>query len=62
MGQELKFLAPVRPGDTVSATVEVAALDTDKNIAVLRTFCTNQDGVLVVDGQAKVKPPLTPED
>lgn len=62
MGQELKFLAPVRPGDTVSATVAVAALDTDKNVAVLRTFCTNQDGVLVVDGQAKVKPPLTPED
>ncbi len=58
LGQELRFLSPVRPGDTVTATVEVSSLDTAKNVAVLHTTCTNQDGVQVVDGQAKVKPPV----
>lgn len=62
MGQELKFLAPVRPGDTVTAAAEVVELNLDRNTAVLRTTCVNQDGVLVVDGQARVKPPLSPAD
>lgn len=56
--QSLRFLAPVRPGDTVTATVEVLELNPDKNVACLRTVCTNQNGKQVVDGQAKVKPPL----
>lgn len=56
--QNLRFLSPVRPGDTVTATVEVVDLDSAKNTALLRTICTNQDGKQVVDGLAKVKPPL----
>lgn len=58
MGQEVKFLAPVRPGDTITATVEVSELDTAKNVAKLRTVCTNQNGVQVADGCATVKPPI----
>ena len=58
--QNLRFLFPVRPGDTITATVEVVDLDPTKNTALLRTICTNQDGKQVVDGLAKVKPPLPP--
>lgn len=59
--QNLRFLFPVRPGDTITATVEVVDLDPTKNTALLRTICTNQDGKQVVDGLAKVKPPLPTE-
>ena len=58
MEQNLRFLSPVRPGDTITATVEVVELDRAKNVALLHTVCTNQDGKQVVDGQAKVKPLL----
>ena len=59
--QNLRFLFPVRPGDPITATVEVVDLDPTKNTALLRTICTNQDGKQVVDGLAKVKPPLPTE-
>lgn len=58
MEQNLRFLSPVRPGDTITATVEVLELDCAKNTAILHTICTNQDGKQIVDGQAMVKPPL----
>ncbi len=57
MGQDLKFLAPVRMGDTVTAEVEVIEKDETKNRMVLRTKVTNQEGKIVIDGQAKVMPP-----
>jgi len=52
MGQELKFLAPVKIGDTVTATVEVIELIEGKNRVILRTTVTNQNGVVVTDGKA----------
>jgi 3-hydroxybutyryl-CoA dehydratase len=52
MGQELSFKAPVKIGDTVTATVEVIELIEAKNRVICRTTVTNQDGVLVVDGKA----------
>lgn len=55
--QELKFLAPVRIGDTITAKVEVSELIEDKNKVVLRTTCTNQKNELVVDGEALMSPP-----
>ena len=54
MKQELNFLAPVYIGDTVTATVEVIEKIEAKNRAVLRTCVTNQDGEIVVDGQATI--------
>lgn len=54
MGQELQFRAPVKIGDTVTATVEVLEKIEAKNRLVLRTTVTNQDGVLVTDGKATV--------
>lgn len=56
--QDLVFLSPVFVGDTIKAVVEVKDIDVEKNIAILHTFCINQDGVTVVDGTAIVKPPL----
>lgn len=55
--QELDFLAPVRIGDTIAARVEVIAILKEENRVRLRTTCVNQDGTLVLDGQAVVSPP-----
>jgi 3-hydroxybutyryl-CoA dehydratase len=57
MAQELKFTAPVRIGDTIKAEGEVVEINKDKNIAVIKTTCTNQDGIVVLTGTATVKPP-----
>ncbi len=59
LGQELKFKAPVFIGDTVTATVELVKYREDKRIATFRTTVTNQDGVLVVEGEAVVIAPET---
>ncbi len=55
LGQTLKFLAPVRIGDTITASVEVIALREDKRIVTLRTDCINQDAVLVLTGEATTR-------
>jgi acyl dehydratase len=55
LGQSLSFKAPVYFGDRVTATVEVTEIREEKAIAKLRTFCTNQDGATVIDGEAVVK-------
>jgi acyl dehydratase len=47
-----KFLAPVGPGDTITAEVEVLSCRDDKPIASIRTTITNQDGTVVLDGTA----------
>ena len=53
LGQQLKFRAPVRPGDTVQATVEVVSVDLERARAVLSTTCRVRDKV-VIDGEANV--------
>ncbi|GKX31238.1 (R)-specific enoyl-CoA hydratase [Vallitalea longa] len=57
LGQELKFTAPVRFGDTVKAEVEVIEKKQEKNIIKLNTICTNQEGTIVLKGIATVMPP-----
>jgi 3-hydroxybutyryl-CoA dehydratase len=57
LSQEVKFVAPVRIGDTITAKVEVIELIPEKNRARFRTSCVNQDGKLVVDGIAWTMPP-----
>ncbi|EAX47961.1 MaoC domain protein dehydratase [Thermosinus carboxydivorans Nor1] len=54
LAQELVFKAPVKIGDTVTATVEVLEKIEGKNRVILKTTVTNQDGVVVVDGKATV--------
>ena len=53
MGQNLRFMAPVRAGDTVHATVTVKELLPEKCRARLTTVCT-VDGEIVIDGDALV--------
>jgi acyl dehydratase len=48
------FRAPVRPGDTITAAVEVIEARSDKPITRLRTTITNGDGTVVLDGEALV--------
>jgi acyl dehydratase len=48
------FRAPVRPGDVITAEVEVLEAREDKPISTLRTTISNQDGVVVLDGTAVV--------
>jgi len=46
------FLAPVRPGDEITGTVEVLEVRDDKPITKLRTTVTRHDGTVVLDGTA----------
>ncbi len=55
--QELNFLGPVRIGDTVTARAEVVEVLLEKKRVRLKTTCTNQDGKIVLDGEALVIPP-----
>jgi acyl dehydratase len=51
---EWEFKAPVRPGDDITAEVEVLEARDDKPISRLRTTITNQEGTVVLDGSALV--------
>lgn len=57
LGQELKFTAPVKFGDTITATVQAIEKDEEKNRVVFETICTNQNGQVVIKGKATVMPP-----
>jgi acyl dehydratase len=48
------FRAPVRPGDEITAEVEVLEVRDDKPLTKLRTTIVNQDGTVVLDGSALV--------
>ena len=55
------FMAPVRPGDEITAEVEVLERRDDKPIGTIRTTITNQQGTTVLDGKAVVyREPLVP--
>jgi len=56
VSQSLKFKAPVRPGDTVTARAVVKELDATRSRATLRTTCT-VGSVIVIDGEAVVLVP-----
>jgi acyl dehydratase len=47
-----KFVAPVRPGDTITGSVEVLEVREDKPITKLATSVRRQDGVVVLEGTA----------
>lgn len=54
LGQTLKFKKPVFLGDTLTAWVEVAEKDDAKKRLKLKTWVENQDGKVVIDGEASV--------
>lgn len=57
ISQVCDFKRPVYVGDTITATVEVVRKDESRNRVWLRTYCTNQHGDLVLDGEAEMRPP-----
>jgi 3-hydroxybutyryl-CoA dehydratase len=59
--QTLKFNAPVHFGDTITASVEVDEIVSDKNRIRLKTVCKNQNDEIVLDGEAEVSPPKPPK-
>ena len=62
LSQELRFLAPVRIGDTITARVEIVEILEGRNRVRLDTKVRNQDGKIVVDGTAWVMiPKANPE-
>jgi 3-hydroxybutyryl-CoA dehydratase len=52
LSQDVRFLAPVRIGDVITAKAEVIELNPGKNRVKFKTTCTNQKGEVVVDGTA----------
>ena len=56
LGQSLKFLAPVRPGDEVVAEVKVVAIDHARRRVTLETTCSVGD-TTVIKGEALVLAP-----
>ena len=54
LGQTLQFVAPVFPGDEVTARVTVKEVRDDKAIVKLETICINQRGETVIRGEASV--------
>lgn len=49
---DLRFLAPVRPGDVIVGTVEVTSARNDKPITELIVRVTRDDDVVAVEGTA----------
>ena len=56
VSQQVKFLRPVKIDDEITATVEVIE-KLEKNVVKFRTYCKNQKGKIVVDGEATGIPP-----
>ena len=56
MSQTLKFLAPVRVGDTVYAVATIRELIPEKKRVIIDTKCLVKDTV-VIDGEALIKVP-----
>src|SRR6266850_3996563 len=52
--QRVRFLAPVGPGDTITAQLEVTKIRPDKPIVTLGAKITNQAGTAVADGELVV--------
>jgi len=57
LSQDIKFMAPVFLDDELTAKATVIEIIQEKNRLILETITTNQDGVVVIKGQAVVMPP-----
>jgi len=56
VSQTLEFKAPVKFGDVIEAEVEIIEKIPERNRVRLRTVCRNQDGTVVLEGEAVVLP------
>ena len=57
LGQTLKFLKPVHIGDTLTVTVKVTSMNAANRRVRLETTCIDQDGDVVIAGEAEVMAP-----
>ncbi|HAP93628.1 MAG TPA: enoyl-CoA hydratase [Desulfotomaculum sp.] len=61
LSQSIRFLRPIRIGDTITAIAEVIETREDKGIVKLKNTCINQKKEIVVEGEANVRiyePPI----
>lgn len=54
VSQSLRFLRPVKIGDTIKAVAEVKGIEPEKRLYTIETDCFNQNGEPVVKGEAVV--------
>jgi 3-hydroxybutyryl-CoA dehydratase len=54
LSQNLKFIAPVFIGDTVTAKAVVTNIREDKPIVTIETVCENQKGETVITGEGRI--------
>ena len=54
VSQSLRFLRPVKVGDTIKAVAEVKGIEPEKRLYTIETDCFNQNGEPVVKGEAVV--------
>jgi acyl dehydratase len=54
MGQSLKFVNPVFIDDVIEVTIKISSIRREKGIASVETTATNQNGELVVKGDAMI--------
>lgn len=59
LSQDIRFLKPVKIGDTVTVELEINEIEAKSkfDVAKIRTVCRNQHNEIVVDGTATVIPP-----
>ena len=53
--QNMKFVKPVYINDTVTAVATITDINYEKQLVTLDTTCYNQDGVVVIEGDALIK-------
>ena len=54
LSQTLRFLRPVKIGDTVKVVAEVKGMEPEKRVLTVETNCFNQNGDPLVRGEAVV--------
>jgi 3-hydroxybutyryl-CoA dehydratase len=54
LSQQLRFLAPVRPGDEVTARAKVTGWDPERGRVTLSTEVANKKGITVIAGEAQL--------
>jgi len=55
LSQTVRFLKPVRIGDTITAIAEVIDTRRDKGIVTLKNTCINQNNETIAEGEATVR-------
>lgn len=57
VSQSLRFKRPVYFGDTITSTITVTKIIEERNRVFFDCIATNQDGTVVIQGEAEVMPP-----